>query len=308
VKWTIVSGPGPAFILSDISLVTPVIFPTLGLYVLRLTANDGQVKTASDVLVNVVANPNISIEATIPTGMEFGPIEAEFSFYRDGSTNLSLTLPFLISGSASNGVDYVALSNSVVIPPGATFVTLCIVPLLDTLAEGDETVTLTLSLTQGPVGGPGTNTRATIVIRDRPWDDWRMTHFTMSELTNLTISGESGDVDQDGLFNLWEFSQNRLPRVADASSGFTASIEPWPATGQNHLVTSFKRRLPPSDLLYEVEVSTNLVHWASGPAVTAEILPVIQDGNGLTETARVRVLAPVSLSSAQFVRLKVSLR
>ncbi len=47
-----------------------------------------------------------------------------------------------IGGTATNGVDYQALSGSVTIPPNQTSATIAIIPLTDALIEGTETITI----------------------------------------------------------------------------------------------------------------------------------------------------------------------
>ena len=68
----------------------------------------------------------------------------------------------------------------------------------------------------------------------------------------------------------------------------------------------FTRRLPPTDLLYEVEVSDNFSIWQTGPAVAVE-LPPIDDGNGITQTARFQIPPGPGVPGQRFVRLKVTL-
>ncbi len=61
---------------------------------------------------------------------------------RSGSPAQALTVTYMIEGSATAGADFEALSGTVVIPAGQTFVNLDIVPMQDTTGEGPETVIL----------------------------------------------------------------------------------------------------------------------------------------------------------------------
>jgi len=67
------------------------------------------------------------------------------SFYisRVGTSG-SLAVGYVLSGTATNGQDYQTMSGSVVIPDGQSGVNLVMTPINDTLAEGTETVTLTI--------------------------------------------------------------------------------------------------------------------------------------------------------------------
>jgi hypothetical protein len=67
---------------------------------------------------------------------------------RDGTTNTDLTVQYTIGGTASNGVDYATISDSVTIPAGRSYALITIVPLSDndSAYRHYDTVVLTLSL------------------------------------------------------------------------------------------------------------------------------------------------------------------
>ncbi len=67
-----------------------------------------------------------------------------FSITRTGSTTSALTVNYALTGSAVSGVDYAAPTGSVVIPAGSTSAGVSIVPYLDSVLEGTETITLTI--------------------------------------------------------------------------------------------------------------------------------------------------------------------
>ena len=73
-----------------------------------------------------------------------GPKNATFSVYRTGDTNSDLTVTYSIGGTASNGVDYVALPGSVTIPAGQRQAMISVVPLDDGPPERNSTVVLRL--------------------------------------------------------------------------------------------------------------------------------------------------------------------
>src|SRR5439155_1203058 len=68
----------------------------------------------------------------------------EFVFWRNGDTNTELTVYYALSGTASNGVNYEALSGSVTFPTGATYTTLKVTPIRGSTTGDDETVVLAL--------------------------------------------------------------------------------------------------------------------------------------------------------------------
>lgn len=91
------------------------------------------------------AVPTVSISATDPNASEPGKDTGTFTVTRTGNTNNSLTVNYKLGGTANNGADYNALNGSVVIPAGSDSATIVVVPLDDSLTEGDETVVITLA-------------------------------------------------------------------------------------------------------------------------------------------------------------------
>lgn len=88
--------------------------------------------------------PTVDVIALDATATEGGADTGTFSITRTGATDQPLTVSFGISGTASNGLDYEAVPESVVIPAGASSAEVAVTPLDDLLDEGSESVTLTL--------------------------------------------------------------------------------------------------------------------------------------------------------------------
>ncbi|EEF57560.1 Calx-beta domain-containing protein [Pedosphaera parvula] len=113
--------------------------------------------------------PGVTIEATDPSASEAGD-PGVFTVYRSRTTTNELRVFYVVGGTASNGVDYVAIPNSVVIPPGANSAQIVITPIDDQLLEGDETVVLHLA--NPPYMSPdlyyliGNPSSAAVVIHD----------------------------------------------------------------------------------------------------------------------------------------------
>ena len=68
-----------------------------------------------------------------------------------------------------------------------------------------------------------------------------------------------------------------------------------------------RRRLAPTDLTYEVQVTTDMNTWIDGPNVARELFPRQDDGNGVTETSRMQIFGNLSQAGQRFVRVKVRL-
>ncbi len=129
-------------------------------------------------IVNIVATDPVAIEGTNcwvwpgetnlpptwaawPTAVcrfftNCGPKIATFTVRRFGDTNDDLTVPYDIGGTASNGVDYVALPGFVTIPSGERRALITIVPIDDGPPDVNKTVILTLA--------PSTNTPPDYVL------------------------------------------------------------------------------------------------------------------------------------------------
>jgi hypothetical protein len=120
----------------------------------------------------------ISVVATDPQASESGPAAfinpGQFAIRRTGNLGNSISVAFTLSGAASNGADYASISNRVVIPAGATQTLVNVMPLEDGVAEGTESVVLTIdwpvcvAIAPPPpecyvVGSPD---RATVFIND----------------------------------------------------------------------------------------------------------------------------------------------
>ena len=67
----------------------------------------------------------VTIQATMPLASEPGNNPAIFTFSRAGNTNSALTVSFGIGGTASNGVDYATITNSISLEAGETFDQCC---------------------------------------------------------------------------------------------------------------------------------------------------------------------------------------
>ena len=86
----------------------------------------------------------MSIAATTD-GNEAGPIDGLFTLTQSVAAASNTVIDYTVTGSASNGTDYDALSGSVTILAGATSATITIANIVaDALVEGTETVIITL--------------------------------------------------------------------------------------------------------------------------------------------------------------------
>jgi gliding motility-associated-like protein len=113
---------------------------------------------SSNNLVLTVANNTTNASDTILTE---GCGSAQLIITRTAGISQALTVNLTIGGSASNGTDYQQLPTTINFAPGQVSDTLDIIPILDLLAEGQETITISVQ------GGCNTgSTGVTFYIND----------------------------------------------------------------------------------------------------------------------------------------------
>lgn len=238
--------------------------------------------------------PAIEIVASDAVAGEFNTNLARFAFVRSGDTSPSVTINYTVSGTATSGADYVTLSGSVVLRAGATATNAFVTPIGDNLAEGDETVTLTLQLSSSHTVTSLSN--ATVVIRDRPVDAWRFANFSPAELADPSVSADLADPDHDRLANLMEYALGLNPNTADASA-FSSRIE------GGFFTLTYTRAKAATDVALVLEQSDDLTLWQSAPG-TFEQVGCVDEGP--VQRITVRLVAPPSSATASFVRLRVT--
>jgi uncharacterized repeat protein (TIGR01451 family) len=129
------------------------------------------VGTPATAMVTIIdaPTPAVSVAATSPSASEVGPVNGVFTFTRGSGGNPAapLTITYSVGGTATNNIDYNHITGSVTIPANQTTATVTIVPILDALVEGDETVILTV--TPAPASyAVGTSATAMVTIVDAP--------------------------------------------------------------------------------------------------------------------------------------------
>ena len=303
LTWSQLSGPLPVTLTNTSALTNTVLFTQSGDYVFRLIADDGQVKIFNDLPVTVVEPTQVNLFASDSFAAELGPDPGEFVFNRAGDLGFALTVFFTQTGTASNGTDFVQipLTNSITFPVDIDTLTIPLTPFLDHRTEGDETFTLTLVSNVLYTIGSGV---ATVTIQDSPYGRWNIANFTLEELTDPLLSGETVDFDEDGLINFVEYAANRSPKSPETNAPVLAVIELNPDDSLNHVTFTYQRWLPPTDVAYAAAYSTNLLTWRTDTNAVREI-SVTPDTNGLTETVKAQVVAPWPTSSPQFITVRV---
>jgi hypothetical protein len=170
--------------------------------------------------------------ATDPRGSEAGPSSGTFLVVRSGSTDQDLTVYYGLAGTAENKIDYAGLPGSVLIPAKASFASVVVTPLNDTVAEGPETVELRLvePPTANPLPTPytiGSPAKALVTIVDDEPPANRLPKVTLvsprsgrilDEPANVSLVAEA--TDPDGYVTKVEFYANDK-KVGEAASTLT---------------------------------------------------------------------------------------
>ncbi len=111
--------------------------------------------------VSVTAAP-----AVIPEGGPGAAGTGNFTFTFSNPVSTARTVSYTVSGTATSGTDYVALSGSFTMPAGALTYNLVLTSVGDLLIEGDETVRVTITGVSGAPSVSVNATPATITIDD----------------------------------------------------------------------------------------------------------------------------------------------
>ena len=122
--------------------------------------------------VTIADNPaTVTIDATDAAASEAGLATGEFTVTRSGGNVVQqLNVTVSISGTASNGGDYLSIGTIIVIPANETSATRTITPVGDNRIEGDETVILTVVANADMTNGYeiGAANSYTVTIADSP--------------------------------------------------------------------------------------------------------------------------------------------
>lgn len=154
------SGRGVVFDAANnlyaITLADRLVAVTLGLSATAISGSDGTFQ--------LFVPPVVQVTATDASANETGPEAGIFTFVREGDLSAPLTVTFSITGSATNGVDYLTIPTSVTFAAGEAATNITIVPIDDALSEANETAIVTLDAS--PVYSLVAGKSATVTITD----------------------------------------------------------------------------------------------------------------------------------------------
>lgn len=121
--------------------------------------------TCGAILTDLPLTPRVSVVATTPVALRNGPVPGVFTLIREGDAATALTLNIQVSGSANNGVDYMAIpSTSVTIPAGVSALEIVVTPYT-TGANSAVVAALAVLAGSGYTVGPAPSASITIEPR-----------------------------------------------------------------------------------------------------------------------------------------------
>ena len=100
--------------------------------------------------------PSATVTATRPSAYELGR-PGIFTFNLSNPNAVDTTVKYNITGTATNGVDYVTITNVITFPAGTTNATLTITPIDNSKLDGNRTVILTVTNGTGYTVGSVSN-------------------------------------------------------------------------------------------------------------------------------------------------------
>ncbi len=237
--------------------------------------------------------PTVSVLASAAQTSEAGGTPGAVVLQRETPGTEPLEVRIDIGGTALGGADYKAIGNVITIPAGSLSATVLVQGFPDTIAEGTETMTISLAADAAYiVGNPSS---ATVTILDPPFDRWKAAHFSQPERDDPRISGDLADADRDGESNLLEYAAGTDPRAPHATELPVLQLDA--ETGDGTLSLYYVKTA--ADLRYEVQHSPDLAdgQW-TGEGVTPERYDA---ASGLFQQS----VLVVPSDPARFLRLRV---
>ena len=257
---------------------------------LTVTASAGYVIGASSAATvtihDATAATLVSVTATDPVASESGADTGTFRFARTGSTASALTVSYSVGGTATNGVDYTAISGTAVIPATQSSVNLTIVPIADGVVEGSETVIVTV--TDTAAYDLGTPASATITIGDTTDPCAGGGGAMINGATHCGTIGVAHEVDT------WTFTANAGDRIAVNIGEMTDNndFRPW-----------IRLIAPNGTILGDTAgVAAAVINGAAAPVTGTYQVQVasfdsLQDGTGTYRLTMMHTPGPITISA-----------
>jgi hypothetical protein len=251
----------------------------------------------------IVKGTTIEVSATDNSFAEHGADNtATFTLTRSGATSFAEDVNYQISGTATNGGDYSPmLTGSVSFAADETSKQLTVTRVADSLAEGSESMEVTVTaaqqaaVTDGALRDRyflGNQVMDSATLADKPSQDW---WFGQLGATALTTDLWKLDTDHDRLNRLQEYALGGSIGTDDS-----ALLPTFQFSG-NTLELYYSQNNALTDLSFKVFTSTDLSDWTETGVVDSLIGPANPTG---VESRKGAVTAGAE-ESRRFIRLQI---
>ncbi len=135
-------------------------------------------------------------------------------------------------------------------------------------------------------------------LQAAPYDTWKASRFTASEIADPSIGGETADPDHDGIPNLLEYAFGYEPKTYNAIGLPTTSVQ------GGYYTIQFSQDTSLTDLSYSVEQSTDLFTWNTGSSYV--VLQGTTSQGGTRNLLTYRTVSTIASQPKQFLRVRVA--
>jgi hypothetical protein len=240
--------------------------------------------------------PTVNLWTVDGQASRFGPHSGTVIVSRDIDTNSTLTVNLNFGGSATNGVDYAGLSNSVVLAPGVSAATVTFAPRSSANPAGNKTAVVSLAASSAYQLGLLTN--ASVTINDVPIDEWRVRYFG-PDASKASISGDAASPAGDSVPNIIKYALGLNPNQQVQNTLCTFGID----TNGFFALTYTRPDPPPVDLTYQVVATRDLSTWCTNDSCTSG--PVMLLNTNGTATVTTETSTSTNATLKQFLSLRV---
>ncbi len=175
IATTATFAAGSATAVVNLNVIDDTLIEGTETATLTVTSGTGYtIGTGNSATVNIADNdfPVITVAATdgdaAETATGVTPNPGAFTLTRTGSTTSALTVNIQMSGTATNGTDYSTIATTATFAAGSATAVVNLNVIDDTLIEGTETATLTVTSGTGYTIGTGNSATVNIADNDFP--------------------------------------------------------------------------------------------------------------------------------------------
>jgi len=252
--------------------------PGAGYHVTTVASRRTATVTVTDNESTVTVTANDRVAAEVPSGTQ-NP--GSFRISRaQGSNAAALSVFYTVTGTATNGTDYVVLTGTATIPAGAAFVYVPVVITDDALAENTETVILTLNPDPSYRLGSASQQTATVTIADNE----PTVRIVASDAAAAEVTG--------GTPNRGQFRVTRTGGSTDADLVVNYTVTGTATNGDDYTLLTGTVTIPmgATSAVINVDVTDDgIAEPAETVIVTLDADPAYRLGTAAQQTARVTI-------------------